>query len=148
MTPPLPDCLPPCAKSVPLMVVFSSAWMVMVPASPVWVADTLTLAVPSTVAVCVAVISTLPPPAGPRARVCEPASNFTVLAVSKIRPPLLVMVLASAEADKVPLCLIAPAISVFTAFAERIIKPPGAFTALRFSINASIVLGVVVMLAK
>ena len=95
-----------------------------------------------------ALISTVPPPAGPRATVCEPAVKLTVFAVSKIRPPLLVMVLASAEADRVPLCLITPAVSVFTALAERMIKPPGAFTALRFSIKASMVLGVAVMLAK
>ena len=110
--------------------------MLIVPPLPDWVADTLTLAPASTVTVLVAVISTSPPPAGPRANVCEPACNFTVPEERRIRPPLLVKVAPSALAVNVPLCLITPAVKVLTAFADRMIKPPGALTAFLLSINA------------
>ena len=148
ITPPLPAIFPPCAKSVPLMVVFSSAWMLMVPALPLPVADTLTLAPASTVAVLVATTSTVPPPVSPRARVLEPALNVTWLADNIMRPPLLATMLALLPAFNTPLCLITPATKLSTAGADKMMSPPGACTAFLFSIKLRMVLGVVVMLAS
>ena len=118
----------------------------MVPALPLPVADTLTLAPASTVAVLLATTSTVPPPVSPRATVLEPALKVTVPAESIMRPPFLIKVLLSALALIVPLCLMTPPVKLLTARADKIMMPPGARTAFLFSIKVSMALGVVVML--
>ena len=115
------------------------------PALPVSVAETLTLASASTTTVLLATTSTLPPAAGPRAKVFEPPANVILLPESIMRPPCFTITVLSALAVKVPLCLITPAISALAALADNIIKPPGAFTAFLFSIKVSINEGVAVM---
>ena len=93
-------------------------------------------------------MSTLPPPTSPRATVFDPALKVTVLADNIMRPPFLTNIVSLALALKVPLCLITPPTKVLMARADKIIKPPGALTAVLFSIKASIALGVAVILAR
>ena len=123
MNPPSPPKSPPLADSVPLMSalllgLLKSAMAVMVPPWPLLF--------------------------GAASASRAPVLTMRWLADRRMTPPLS----TRPEACRVPLFLTTPLCSWLAAWADKIIRPPGACTAWPFSIKASTVAGLTKMLVK
>ena len=157
--PPLPPSGPPCALMLPLATVWllgllMSEYSTTCPPSPACVA-LASMVAPAAIVTLVAwrisplpcqspPTSTVPPPVAPPASIRLPAASVMSSPSSTILPPRLTRLLASS----LPLLRITPACRLASALADRMIKPPGASTALRLSTKVAIAAGVVVMPAR
>ena len=123
MKPPLPPSAPPCARQVPSTVIVLAVF------------DRSAMAVMS---------PPLPALAAAASASTVPVLTMLWLARKRITPPLSSRPLAC----KVPLFLTTPLSNWLAACADKMIRPPGACTALPFSTRAATVAGVTTMLAR
>ena len=156
--PPLPVPAPLASMRPPtcvtLLAFFTSLHNTTLPPTP-WLVALASMLAPCAMATCVAwrmsplpcqspPTNTVPPPVAPLASILLVLDSTILSPISTILPPLLVRLVALSW----PLFLTTAPCRLANAWADKIICPPSASTALRFSTKAAMVCAVVVMPAK